>query len=161
MLRQGAGVSGGSVVNVSDPKLGERWLYCQGDVSLLFTENETNTERIFGVPNRNPYVKDSINNYIVHGQKEAVNPQKDGTKVAAHYRLNIAPSESQTVYLRLSDAAPGQSGGGKGNTAGPFDQFEAKLQARKKEADEFYANHHSLLHSMPTPLMSCVRHWRE
>ena len=58
---------------------------------LLFTENETNTQRIFGVPNRTPYVKDSINNYVVHGQQEAVNPEKTGTKAAAHYRLTVGP----------------------------------------------------------------------
>ena len=72
----------------SIPSLGERYLYCDGDAPLLFTENETNTQRIFGVPNRSPYVKDSINNYIVHGQKDAVNPEQKGTKVAAHYRLD-------------------------------------------------------------------------
>ena len=67
-----------SVVKAVDPKLGERYLYCDGDAPLLFTENETNTQRIFGVPNRSPYVKDSINNYIVHGQQDAVNPEQEG-----------------------------------------------------------------------------------
>ena len=79
-----------SVVKAVDPKLGERYLYCEGDVPLLFTENETNTQRIFGVPNRSPYVKDGINNYIVHGQKDAVNPEQKGTKAAAHYRADRA-----------------------------------------------------------------------
>ena len=54
--------------------LADYYLYCEGTVPLLFTENETNAQRIFGVPNRTPYVKDSINNYVVHGQKDAVNP---------------------------------------------------------------------------------------
>ena len=67
--------------------MGDRYLYCEGDVPLLFTENETNTQRIFGVPNRTPYVKDSINDYVVGGQAAAVNPEQKGTKVAAHYRL--------------------------------------------------------------------------
>ena len=58
----------------SMPMLGERYLYCEGDAPLLFTENETNTQRIFGVPNRTPYVKDSINNYIVHGQDRGREP---------------------------------------------------------------------------------------
>ncbi len=57
------------VIKAIDPKLGTRFLYCDGDAPLLFTENETNTERIFGVPNRSPYVKDSINNFVVHGQE--------------------------------------------------------------------------------------------
>src|SRR4029077_4948238 len=83
-LQQSPGKPGWSVVKAVDPKLGERYLYCEGDAPLLFTENETNTQRIFGVPNRTPYVKDSINNYVVQGQREAVNPEKKGTKVAAH-----------------------------------------------------------------------------
>ena len=80
-LRQVAGIPTSRVVQAADGKLGERYLYCEGDVPLLFTENETNAQRIFGVPNRSPYVKDSINNYVVHGQQEVVNPEKKGTKV--------------------------------------------------------------------------------
>jgi hypothetical protein len=75
-------------------------------VPLLFTENETNTQCIFGVPNRSPYVKDSLNTYIVHGQEGAVNPEHKGTKVAAQYRLTVDPGQSQVVRLRLSDVAP-------------------------------------------------------
>ena len=67
--------------------LGERYLYCEGDAPLLFTENETNNERIFGTPNPSPYVKDGINNYVVQDKKDAVNPEKTGTKSAAHYQL--------------------------------------------------------------------------
>src|SRR5262249_26208129 len=63
-----------SVVKASHFALGERFLYCDGDATLLFTENETNTQRIFGVPNRTPYVKDSIDRYLVHGEEGAVNP---------------------------------------------------------------------------------------
>jgi len=94
---RGEGVRGVSVAKAVDAKLGERYLYCDGDVPLLFTENETNTQRIFGVPNRTPYVKDGINNYVVHGQQDAVNPEKKGTKVAAHYRLTIKPGECRTI----------------------------------------------------------------
>ena len=61
-----------------DAKLGERYLYCAGDVSLLFTENETNTQRIFGVANRTPYVKDGINNYVVLGQAVGGQSRTDG-----------------------------------------------------------------------------------
>ena len=68
----------GNVVKAVDSNLGERYLYRDGDAPLLFTENETNTQRIFGVPNRSPYVKDGINNYVVHGQKDAVNPERTG-----------------------------------------------------------------------------------
>src|SRR4029450_5179504 len=105
-LHQIAGTPGMGVIQASDPRLGEHYLACAGDVPLLFTENETNTQRIFGVPNRSPYVKDSINDYIVHGQTEAVNPEKHGTKAAVHYRLTVNPVASQVVRLRLSDVAP-------------------------------------------------------
>jgi hypothetical protein len=140
-LRQTAGTPGMGVIQASDAELGERWLYCAGDVPLLFTENETNTQRIFGVPNRSPYVKDSINNYIVNGQAEAVNPEKQGTKAAAHYRLTVNPGASQVVRLRLSDVAPAPLAQTDGEAAGPLgDQFEATLQARRQDADEFYAS---------------------
>jgi hypothetical protein len=139
-LHQVAGTPGMGVIQASDPTLGERYLACAGDVPLLFTENETNTQRIFGVPNRSPYVKDSINNYIVHGQAETVNPEQQGTKAAAHYRLTINPGASQVVRLRLSDVAPAALAQTNGEAAGPLgDQFEATLQARRQEADEFYA----------------------
>src|SRR5262249_408968 len=71
-----------SVVRAVEHHLGQRFLYCEGDVPVLFTENETNTERIFGVPNRIPYVKDGINNFVVHGREGAVNPDRKGTKAA-------------------------------------------------------------------------------
>ena len=76
------------MIAAEHPKLGEFYLYCEGNVPLLFTENETNTQRIFGVPNRTPYVKDGINNYVVLGQQDAVNPERTGTKAAAHYQLD-------------------------------------------------------------------------
>jgi hypothetical protein len=140
MRHQVVGTTGTGVIKAIDPKLGERWLSCEGDVPLLFTENETNTQRIFGVPNRSPYVKDSINTYIVHGQEGAVNPEHKGTKVAAHYRLTVDPGACQVVRLRLSDVAPAALAQTSGEGADAFDgHFEAVLQARRQEADEFYA----------------------
>ena len=97
------------VVEVMDPKLGKFHLYGEGDVPLLFTENETNTQRIFGVPNRSPYVKDSIDSCVVHGQTDAVNPGKTGTKVAAQYRVTVKPGECQVVRLRLRSLASGNT----------------------------------------------------
>jgi hypothetical protein len=76
VLHQVHSTSPGAVVRAVEPVLGERYLYCEGETVLLFTENETNTQRIFGVANRSPYVKDSINDYVVHGREEAVNPEK-------------------------------------------------------------------------------------
>ena len=128
------------VIQASDPELGERYLACAGDVPLLFTDNDTNTQRLFGVPNRSPYVKDSINDYLVHGQAGAVNPDQQGTKAAAHYRLTVHPGASQVVRLRLSEVAPAALAQSHGDAAGPFgDQFEATLQARRQDADAFYA----------------------
>jgi mannosylglycerate hydrolase MGH1-like protein len=120
-----------SIVKAVNPLLGERYLSCDGNAPLLFTENETNMQRIFGVPNRTPYVKDGINNCVVHGDQAAVNPEKKGTKVAAHYRLTVKPGECQTVRLRLSKSAP------KG-VGGAFADFDDLLEVRHKEADEFY-----------------------
>ncbi|MGO9918761.1 MAG: MGH1-like glycoside hydrolase domain-containing protein [Isosphaeraceae bacterium] len=128
------------VVKAVEQKLGERYLSCEGTVPLLFTENETNTQRIFGVPNRSPYVKDSINDYIVHGRREAVNPEKKGTKAAADYHLNVPAGECQVVRLRLSSVAPASAAGSNGDPAGPFGRhYEDVFQARRNEADEFYA----------------------
>ncbi len=140
VLEQFIGNPGQSVVKVADPRLGKRYLYSDGDVPLLFTENETNTQRIFGVPNRSPYVKDGINNYIVHGQEGAVNPQKTGTKVAAHYHLKVEPGQCQSVRLRLSNLAPAAYGPSNGKPVSIFgSHFEEVVEARRQEADEFYA----------------------
>ncbi len=128
----------GNTVKAADPKLGVRYLYCEGDVPLLFTENETNTQRIFGVPNRSPYVKDGINNYIVHGQQGAVNPEQKGTKAAAHYRITVQPGASQVIRLRLTGSAPGTVAPGNGKSIKPFADFDDALEIRHKEADEFY-----------------------
>lgn len=122
-----------SVVKVSETELGERYLYCGGTAPLLFTENETNNERLFRAPNRTPFVKDGVNNFVVHGQQGVVNPEQTGTKVAAHYRLTVPPGQCETVRLRLTPAAPGNDGGMFGKR---FDQI---IHSRRKEADEFYA----------------------
>jgi hypothetical protein len=112
-------------------KLGEYYFTCDADVPLLFTENETNMQRIFGVPSRSPYVKDRIHNAVVHGQEGAVNPKNKGTKLAAHYRLRVKPGECQTVRLRLARAAP--------DAKNAFAGFDEVLRTRREEADEFYA----------------------
>ena len=109
LLRQSAGHDACGTVVASDADLGERFLFCEGECSLLFTGNETNTERLAGVPNRTPYVKDGINDYIVHGREGVVNPANEGTKAAAHYSLTVGAHESRTLRLRLSDQAPAPS----------------------------------------------------
>ena len=92
-----------SVIEASEAKLGTRYLYCDGHPGLLFTENETNTAAIFGVPNRTPYVKDGINNAIVQGEHEAVNPARIGHQGGAALCDRRRPGESRTLRLRLTD----------------------------------------------------------
>ncbi len=138
-LQQVSSVKGLSIVKAVDASLGERYLYCEGDVPLLFTENETNTQRVFGVANRTPYVKDGINNFVVLGEAAAVNPQKTGTKVAAHYCLQVAPGKSQRVSLRLTDAAPETFSAGNRRPATALGaRFDEGLARCHSEADEFY-----------------------
>ena len=75
---------------------------CEGEVPLLFTENETNHARLFGTPNESPYVKDGINECVVNGRQDAVNPEKRGTKVAAHYHVTIGAGQTSVIRLRLA-----------------------------------------------------------
>jgi mannosylglycerate hydrolase MGH1-like protein/glycosyl hydrolase family 63 len=119
-------------IELDHPALGKRWLYCEGSPELLFAENETNQKRLFGIENRYGYVKDGINDYIVHGRMDAVSPQPMGTKAAAHYRVEIPAGASLTMRLRLTDldfsaVAPAA-----------FDGFDRLFALRKAEADEFY-----------------------
>jgi Mannosylglycerate hydrolase MGH1-like glycoside hydrolase domain/Glycosyl hydrolase family 63 C-terminal domain len=119
------------VVELNHDQLGNRWLHCEGAPELLFTENETNAKRLFGVENRTPYVKDGINDYVVHGATDAVNPARTGTKTAADYQLTLAAGENKVVRLRLSNSDF------KGKNA--FANFAKMFALRKGEADEFYA----------------------
>ena len=126
--------AGTSAVAAQHSLLGEFLLSCEGEVPLLFTENETNSERLFGQKNESPYVKDGINNCVVQGNQGAVNPGKQGTKVAAHYRVTIAPGESATVRLRLT----GKSGTPETSSSCFGTEFDQILADRLQEADEFY-----------------------
>jgi Glycosyl hydrolase family 63 C-terminal domain len=130
-LQQIAGKSGWSAVAALHPQLGERYLYCEGDIPLLFTDNETNNERIFGTPNASPYVKDGINDYVVHGKQNAINLAHTGTKAAAQYEVRVDRGQTATIRLRLSDQAPAAIGK-------PFKDFTQSMEARRREADEFY-----------------------
>jgi hypothetical protein len=123
--------TGAGVVEAQHATLGRRWLRVEGDADLLFTENDTNRERLFGAPNDTPYVKDAFHEYVVGGRTGAVNPARTGTKAAAYYRLPLAPGESATVRLRLTDTAPA------GRAFGPG--FEAAFTQRRREAEEFSA----------------------
>ncbi|BCJ47305.1 glucosidase [Actinoplanes ianthinogenes] len=116
---------GTTTVEAVHERLGTRRLTCLGTPDLLFTENETNTERVFGRPNGSAFVKDAIDRYVVHGEKSAVNPAETGTKVAADYTLRIAAGGSAVVRVRLS------------STADEVD-FDRVVNTRRDEADEFY-----------------------
>lgn len=118
-----------SGVRVDHPELGSYDLRCAGAPRVLFTENETHNERLFGTPSASPYVKDGIGRYIVEGDGTAVNPAREGTKAAAHYSLVVAPGGSETVRLRLGPAG-GKLSVGRG--------FESVFKQRVAEADAFY-----------------------
>ena len=113
------------------PGLGRRWLIGEAPRETLFTENETNTQRLYDYPNRTPYVKDSFHRYLIDGERSAVNPIETGTKAALHYVKTLAPGETWTIKLRLTPEAPPNE-----NMLGPT--FDEILSVRTREADEFY-----------------------
>ena len=132
-LRQIAATASTTAVAATHPLLGEFILSCEGDVPLLFTENETNHELLFprsGQKNESPHVKDGINDCVVQGKQAAVNPEKKGTKVAAHYQVNVGGGQTKVVRLRLSSSDQ------KGKPFGK--QFDEVFAERLREANEFY-----------------------
>ncbi len=112
--------------------LGEYTLYCAGADELLFTENQTNTQRLYGTPSPSPYVKDAFHEYVVHGHREAVNPAATGTKAAARYVRTINAGETVVLELRLAATTDEHL------LEDPFADFDALLTQCKEEADEFY-----------------------
>jgi hypothetical protein len=131
-LRQLPTVAGASVLEATDDVLGTRYVYVDAAPPLLFTENETNTERLSGTTNRQPYVKDAFHRYVVHGDKDAVNPERTGTKACAHVHRTVPAGDELVVLVRLTDVGPAAIGS-------PFDEAEAVLAQRATEADAFYA----------------------
>lgn len=107
------------------------YLYCKDASELLFCENDSNNARLFGAPNTSSYVKDGINNYVVHGPDGYVNPAGEGSKVSPHYKLVVPAGASREVHLRLSNAGPAR-------LAEPFGEFEQIFRNRIQEADAFY-----------------------
>ncbi len=158
IVRPASGTRGLVCAEMQHWQYGKRWLLCGGKPELIFTENETNSERLFNTKNRS-YVKDAFHSYIVQGNKTAVNPKQCGTKMAAVYVLDLAPGESATLKLRLTDLDPLASqdtstgpvgtavspGVGERNADVPASNdfgagFDAVFTRRKTEADEFYAS---------------------
>ncbi|MDB5836713.1 MAG: hypothetical protein JWR14_6543, partial [Caballeronia sp.] len=127
-LRKVTGADGVATIAASHAELGDYLLQCEGNPQLLFTENETNNERLFGTPNTSSYVKDGINNHVAAGRQETVNPDLTGTKAAAHYQLDVPAGMTSVIRLRLGNAAPED----------PFGNFDQTVEQRRREADEFY-----------------------
>jgi Glycosyl hydrolase family 63 C-terminal domain len=126
-----------SSVRANHSELGEYYFLCDREVPLLFTENETNTERLWNHPNASPFVKDGINDFVVLGHQNAVNAALSGTKCSAHYQVKVDPGKSQTVRLRLTSAE--SFAAAKSEVARFFQmQFPQIVALRKKECDEFY-----------------------
>jgi hypothetical protein len=122
-------------MEVHHATLGKYLFACEGADALLFTENETNTERLFGSPNAMPYVKDAFHEYVIQDRKEAVNPEGVGTKAASLYHSQVGAGESVSARLRLV----------KGERVEPsrdkvFASFDEIFAERQSEADEFYAD---------------------
>jgi len=131
-LTRGHSSHGEAVIQAEHPALPHPYrLACDGAPDLLFTENETNSQRLYGSPNGHGFVKDAFHQYLVHGERAAVNPAKAGTKVAAHYALQVPSGQSVWVRLRLS------AGDSQGDPFGKT--FEEMFAQRQREADEFYA----------------------
>jgi hypothetical protein len=123
------------IIEASHDLLGDYRLYCEGADELLFTENESNGERLWGIPNRTPFVKDSINDYVVHKSDNVVNPGRVGTRAAALYKIDIPAGKSRTVRLRLKQITKDEE------FVRAFANFDELFTKRTREADEFYAAH--------------------
>ena len=120
-----------SAIELTHAYYGYRVLRCHEAPPLLFTENETNARRLYALEESPPYPKDAINDYVVQGKKDAVNPQRIGSKAAAHYVRTVPPGETWTIRLRFSDSQGGA-------VEGP--SFDDVFEERREEADAFYAS---------------------
>jgi hypothetical protein len=118
----------GGTVRASHSQLGDWTLDCEGNPELLFTDNESNVSRLWGQSNPSPYVKDALHNHVISGNRDAVNPNKTGTKAAAHYRVDVPAGGSKVIRLRLSAKPSGDA----------FGTFEKIFAACLADADEFY-----------------------
>ena len=118
-------------VGIRSKVFGGYRLHCDGAPELLFCENDTNVRRLFGADAAGPF-KDGINDYLIGGRHEAISADRDGSKMAAHYRLDVPAAGTLCLRLRLRQDAGSP----------PFADFDAVLDLRRTEADEFYAALH-------------------
>ncbi|HKD85998.1 MAG TPA: hypothetical protein VKB58_14690 [Terriglobales bacterium] len=126
--------AGATLLLASHPTLGEYHLNLDPPERLLFTENETNASRVFGSGDGKGFFKDAFHEYVVQGAKDVVNPQQQGTKAGALYRLKLAPGASATIRLRLQPAVV---------KSDPWADYDQVFTDRIREADEFYSDVHS------------------
>lgn len=131
LLKQCQREGGNPAALASHHQLGDYQLFCADNPDLLFTDNETNAQHLFNGTNENPYVKDGINQFVLHGNKAAVNADGCGTKMAADYALLIAAGETHIIRLRLARA-------GSIATGAAFTDFETVFDLRRQQADHFY-----------------------
>ncbi|MCP9471965.1 MAG: glucosidase [Nitrospira sp.] len=129
-MREGKGIQNARLITLDHDYYGRRLLYCEEAPLLLFTENETNTRRLYGDPDGARYVKDSFHDYVIHGDKEAVNPAKVGSKAAAHYECSLDSGSSKTIHLRFTNE--------ENPEALAREVVDDLFSQRIKEADEFY-----------------------
>jgi hypothetical protein len=122
-----------ALIELEHATYGLRLLHCEGTPTLLFTENETNNQKLYGVANAWPYVKDAFHEYVIRGALEAVNPEQTGTKAAAHYHLQVDPGETASVRLRFTPAAEARA-----HKSAFGAEFEQIFSDRRRETDEFY-----------------------
>ena len=127
-LKQTEGPAAVSAIEAVHPAIEPYFLYAEGAPRLLFTENETNTEKLYRSPNRTPYVKDAFHRFLVAGEVAAVNPALTGTKAAALYAVNLQPGQTRHIRLRLT-ANPQSL---------PFEDFNQTFERQRAEADAFY-----------------------
>ncbi len=130
------GLGGAELFGLEEFHYGKRWLIAEGAPEPLFTDNETNKEKLFNERNESPYVKDAFHRFLIQGQREAVNPAMTGTKAAAHYSGEIAAGQSVTIRLRFLDQNPSDGHKSGKDFFGPA--FDQVFQQRLREADDFY-----------------------
>ena len=137
-LRLADSGANGSLIIADHPTLGRRTLHAEGAPTPLFTENETNTDRLFRTRNRSSHVKDGINDWLVQGRVDAVNPEQRGTKAALRFLLDIPARGSTKIRLRLSDVDVASSANAATRREAFGSGFDRIFEARRREADEFY-----------------------
>lgn len=121
-----------SILELSKKDFGDYFLICEKNPEMLFCENETNFQKLYNGENLSGFTKDGINDYVVNGDKNAVNSENTGTKAAVRYELEIEPLKSRSIYLRLTDSK-------NQDFSKDFEaECEKIFQIRKTEADEFY-----------------------